>query len=95
MSAGGSIAAMIASMKNNNRRKNKHVPFSKDNPKYKKGKAIQSKEFTQLEKDLLMKELKENRKLENKQRAYKLIISLGLTIVVISGFIFAVKLIFF
>ena len=95
MSAGGSIAAMVASMKNNSRRKNKHVPFSKDNPKYKKGKAIQSKEFTQLEKDLLMKELKENRESENKQRVYKLIISFGLTIFVISGIIFAIKFTFF
>ena len=95
MSAGGSIAAMIASMKNNSRRKNKHIPFSKNSSKHKKGKAIQSKEFSQLEKDLLLKELKENRELENKQRVYKMIISFGLTIVVVSSIVFAIKFIFF
>ena len=94
MSAGGSIAAMISSMKNNSRRKNKHIPFSKNSNKYKRGKAIHSKEFTQLEKELLMQELKENRELENKQRVYKLIISLGLTIIFIIGFVSILKFIF-
>lgn len=95
MSAGGSISAMISSIKSNTRRKDKHAPFSDTVIKYKKGKPLQSKKFTQLEKDILTEELKENRTMENKQRVYKLIISLGLTIIFMLGFISILKFTFF
>jgi len=95
MSAGGSIAAMISSMKSNNRRKNKHKPFSKYKNEYSKGKAISSKEMTPQEKEEFLLTLKKNRELESKQKVYKLIITLGATILVITGFVFTIKLIFF
>ncbi|PCI95028.1 MAG: hypothetical protein COB15_12490 [Flavobacteriales bacterium] len=88
-------ANMIASLKLNNRRKSVHNPFSKDKKEYSKGTPIQSKEYTQFEKDLLLKELKENRELEKKQHIYKIIISLGLTIIVISTIVSIIKLTFF
>ena len=61
MSFGGSVAAMISSLKTNNRRKPRSSIYDKDNAQSKRGKPIQSKEYTQFEKDLLLKELKENR----------------------------------
>ena len=95
MSAGGSIAAMISSMKNNSRRKNKHIPFSQNLNNYKKGKPISSKEMTPKEKDLLLKKLKENKEKESKTHIYKLIITLFLTVAVISGIVFILKFTFF
>ena len=95
MSAGGSIAAMISSMKSNNRRKNKHKPFSKYDKTYKKTSPIKSKEYSQLEKDLLSKKLKENKIHEKEQHLYKLLISIGLTVIVIAGIVFLVKFVFF
>jgi hypothetical protein len=58
MSAGGSISAMIASMKNNSRRKNKHIPFDSDQITYKKGSPINSKEFSDKEKTILAEKIK-------------------------------------
>ncbi|MGB0888225.1 MAG: hypothetical protein ACPGSL_08895 [Vicingaceae bacterium] len=95
MGGEGSIAAMIASMKNNNRRKNKNKPFSKYKKEYTKGKPISVKEMTPQEKENLLETLKQNREIEKKQRIQKLIISLGTTIIVIVGIIFLVKLVFF
>ncbi len=88
-------ANMIASLKLNNRRKAVHTPFSKDEKKYSKGDSVKSKDFTQFEKDLLRIELKEKRAVENKQKIYKLIITIGLTIIVISGIVFILKFTFF
>lgn len=95
MSAGGSIAAMVASMKNNSRRKNKNKPFSNYKKEYKKGQPISSKEMSDQEKNLLLKQLKKNREVQSKQQVYKLILSLLLTIIVISSLVFLIKLIFF
>jgi hypothetical protein len=88
-------ANMIASLKLNNSRKTNHTPFSKGKKEYTKGNSIQSKEFTLFEKNLLKKDLKEKRDIESKQRVYKLIISFGLTIIVISGIVFILKFTFF
>ncbi len=95
MGGEGFTSAMISSIKNNSRRKKKHFPFSENGEKYKKGKAVLSKEFTQLEKDLLAKEIKENLELENKQRVYKLIITFTLTVIFIIGFVTILRFIFF
>jgi hypothetical protein len=88
------IADMVASLKFNDRRKSR-VAFDKDKKDYKKGDPIISKEFTPEEKEQFLKELQVKLELENKQRVYKLIISLGLTVVVITGIVFAIKLTFF
>jgi len=88
-------ANMIASLKLNNRRKSNHSPFSKDKKKYTTGEAIKSKKFTQLEKDILSKKLKEKKEIEREQNKYKLVISFGVTVLVISGIVFTIKLIFF
>ena len=54
MGGEGHIAAMIASMKNNSRRKNKHTPFSRDNTIYKKGEPIETKKLTPIESEILL-----------------------------------------
>lgn len=95
MGGEGSISAMIASIKNNSR-KGKSKVFDKDRyADVKKGDPIISKEFTPEEKEQFLKELQVKLELENKQHVYKLIISLGLTVVVITGIVFAIKLTFF
>ncbi len=86
---------MINSLKFNNRRKSVHTPFSKDKKSYEKGQPVVSKDLSQFEKDLLLKKLKENRVMENKHRVYKMIISFGLTIIVIGGIVFIIKFTFF
>ncbi len=95
MGGEGSIAAMIASMKNNNRRKNKSKPFSKYKKEYKKGKPISTKEMTSEEKIKFNQFLKTNREIEKKQRLYKLLISLGGTVIVMASIAYLVKLVFF
>jgi hypothetical protein len=95
MGGEGSISAMIASMKNNNRRKNKNKPFSNYVKEYSKGKPISAKEMTPKEKEIFLQKLKENRDLEKQQHIYKLFISLVITIVAIGGFVFMIKFIFF
>jgi hypothetical protein len=94
MGGEGSIAAMIASLKNNNRRKNKIKPFSNYKKEYKKGKPISSKELTPQEKEKLLIQLKENRQKEKKLRVYKMGISLGLTVFVIGIIVFLIKIVF-
>ncbi len=88
-------ANMIASLKLNNRRKTIHTPFSKGKKRVHKKKTILSKNFTQFEKDLLEKNLKEKRELEEKQKIYKVVISIVLTIISIAGIVFAIELTFF
>lgn len=94
MSAGGSISAMIASMKNNSRRKNKHTPFDSNQKKYKKSTPINSKEFTNKERIILAEKIKTDLIKENKQRTLKLIITFITTIGVIFLIIYLIKLIF-
>ena len=95
MSAGGSIAAMIASMKNNSRRKNKHTPFTANNKRYKKGKSLSSKEMTDIEREIFQNKLKTNRETEKKQQIYKLVITLFTTIFFMVGIVFLIKKTFF
>ncbi|MDG1476542.1 MAG: hypothetical protein P8Q14_05310 [Vicingaceae bacterium] len=95
MGGEGSIAAMIASIKNNNRRKNKKKPFSKYKKEYTRSKPISNKKMTPQEKEDLLEKLKQNREIENKQQIQKLFISLGITLIVIVVIIFLLKLIFF
>ncbi|PJB15103.1 MAG: hypothetical protein CO118_05135 [Flavobacteriales bacterium CG_4_9_14_3_um_filter_32_8] len=92
MGGEGHIAAMIASMKNNSRRKNKHTPFSRDNTIYKKGEPIEIKKLTPIESEILLLKLKEIRLKEDKQRIYKLIITLVLTIIVIGSIILIINI---
>ena len=95
MSAGGSIAAMITSMKTNSRRKDKHTPFSANTNKYKKGKSLSSKEMTDTERVIFQNKLKTNRETEKKQQIYKLIITLFTTIFFMAGIVFLIKKTFF
>jgi uncharacterized protein YqhQ len=95
MSSGGHISAMQTSIKNNDRRKNKIKPFKNFVPKYLKGKALFSKKLSFTEKKELLIKLKNDRELENKQKIYKLIISFGLTIIIIVGIVFIIKFTFF
>ncbi len=95
MGGEGHIAAMIASIKNNNRRKNKHTSFSTDNPNYKKGSPIKSRELTEEEKKVILEKIGIEKKREDKLRVYRLIISLGLTIVFIGCLIMIIKTVFF
>jgi len=95
MSAGGHMAAMRVAIKNNDRRKNKNKPFKNYIAKYTKGRPISFKKLTTQEKRDLILKLRRSKKAENKQGIYKLIISFGLTILVITGIVFTIKLIFF
>ena len=95
MSAGGHMAAMQATIKNNNRKKGKNKPFKNYVAKYTKGRPIFSKKLSFQEKRELLLKLKTNRELESKQNRYKLVISFGVTILVISGIVFTIKLAFF
>ena len=95
MGGEGSIASMIASIKNN-RRKRKSQVFDKDRySNTKKGTPIISKKFTKIEKDKFLKELHYKQEKENKLRIYKLILTFIITILVISGITFSIKLIYF
>ena len=91
----GFAEQMNNSLKRNNRRKAVHIPFSKNKKTYEKSEAIPSKKFSQLEKDILSKKLNANKNLEIEQNRYKVIISFGITILIISGIVFLIKLIFF
>jgi hypothetical protein len=86
---------MNSSLKRNNRRKAVHTPFSKNKKSYEKSEPIKSKKFNQFEKDLLEKKLNTKRDIENEQNRYKLVISFGVTVLVISGIVFTIKIIFF
>ena len=91
----GFAEQMNNSLKRNNRRKSVHTPFSRNKKSYEKSEPIASKNFTQLEKDLLSKKLKDRKDNEREQNKYKLVVSIGLTVLVISGIVFTIKLIFF
>ena len=91
----GAAASAITSLKNNNRRKNSHIPFDENKTSHKHGKPINSKELTPEEKIKLLAQLKENRKREEKLKAYKMIISLGVTVVVIGIIVFTLKAVYF
>ncbi|NQX97146.1 MAG: hypothetical protein HRT73_04585 [Flavobacteriales bacterium] len=91
----GFAEQMISSIRANNRRKIIHTPFKRNKKNYEKSDSIRSKEYTQFEKDLLSKKLKQNKTLEKEQHLYKLLISFGLTIIVIAGIVFAIKFTFF
>lgn len=95
MGGEGSITAMIASIKNNNRRKNKNKPFSKYKKEYSKGKPISTKEISTEEKKQFLKFLKTNREIEKKQQIQKLALSLGVTIIVIITIVFLLRIAFF
>ena len=95
MSSEGHISAMQTSIKNNDRRKNKVKPFKYFVPKYIKKKALFSKNLSFSEKRELLLKLKSDQELESKQRIYKLIISFGLTMIVIGVIVFLIKFIFF
>ena len=90
----GFAEQMISSLKNNNRRKRIHIPF-KNIEGTEKTSPLKSKRFTQIEKDILAKELKETRLLENEKRAYKVIITFALTAIVIISIVSVLKFIFF
>lgn len=91
----GFAEQMNNSLKRNNRRKPVHIPFSKNQKSYEKSESINSKNFTQLEKDILSKKLKENKEIEQEQYRYKLVISFGITVLVIAAIVSAIKLVFF
>jgi hypothetical protein len=95
MSAGGHMTAMQSTIKHNDRRKSKNKPFKKYIAKYTKSKPLFSKKLSIQEKRKLLIRLENNRNIDNKQLVYKLIISLILTIIVISGILFIIKLTFF
>ena len=92
MGGEGHISAMIASLKSNSRRKNKHSPFSRDNTIYKKGEPIVTKKLTPIESEILLLKLKEIRVKEDKQRIYKLIITLVLTIIIFGAIILIINI---
>ena len=93
MSAGGSIAAMVASIKNN-RRKRKRAPFS-DERLIKASEPINTKELSEKAKKKLLKQLKEERAIDEKKRQYKIVLSLLLTIISIAILIPLIRMVFF
>ena len=95
MSAGGHISAMMATIKNNSQRKNKLSFIPRFEKKYTKGDAIQSKDLSPADKVKLLAQLKINRKREEKLRNYKLIISLGVTVVILGIIVFTLKAVYF
>jgi len=95
MSAGGHIAAMMASIKNNSQRKNKLSFIPRFEKKYVKGNAIQSKDLTPEEKVKLLAQLRANRKREEKLRTIKIFISIGVTAIVIALIIVGLKMVFY
>jgi hypothetical protein len=95
MSFGGSVAAMISSLKANDRRRIKRSIYDKNKNQLRKGNPINTKKLTTQGKEKLLLKLKENREVENKKIVYKLITSLCITIIVIGGIVFAIKITFF
>jgi len=93
MSSGGAIAAMIASIKNN-RRKRKRKPFSGERP-IKSGKPIHSKELSSKAKKELLKKLKKDRIDYERKRQYKIVLSLLLTIISIVILVSLIRIVFF
>lgn len=94
MSAGGHISAMMATIKNNSQRKNKPSFIPRFEKKYTKGDAIHSKDLSPEDKVKLLAQLKVNRKREEKLRTYKLMISLGVTVIVIGIIVFTLKAVY-
>lgn len=94
MGGEGHIAAMIASLKANSRRK-KRAHFDRENlDTAKRGKPIESLELTPETREALLEQIRKDKALENKHRTYKLILSLFISIVVISASILVIKLTF-
>ena len=90
----GFAEQMISSIRNNSRRKRVHIPFEKTDS-LQKSAPIKSKNFTQFEKDILAKKLQENKETERNQQLFKIIVTIGVTLIVIGIIIFTIKLTFF
>lgn len=94
MGGEGHIAAMIASLKANNRRK-KRGHFDRENlDTTKRGKPIESKELTPEARQALLEQIRIDKEIENKKRTYKLILSLVISIVIIGASILLIKITF-
>lgn len=85
---------MVSSLRNNNRRKQKHTPFEQT-PNVKKGTPIKSKKFGVVGKHSVEQILKKKQEKEKEQRVYKILLTLITTILLISGVTFSIRLIFF
>jgi hypothetical protein len=78
------------------KRNNENIkPFSKHVQKYSKGKPLFSKKLSYSERKEILLKLKENRPQERENRTYKMIISLGLTIISLSMITYFIRSIFF
>ena len=87
------MSAMQTAIKNNTRKNRNNKPFKGFVPKYLKGKPLFSKRLSIQEKRELLIKLEENQKTNS--IFYKLIISLGLTTIIIGGIVFIIKFTFF
>lgn len=85
---------MVSSLRNNDRRKQKHSPFEKKDS-IKKGSPIKSKKFGPVGKHSVGEILKKKQEKEDEQKIYKLILTLIITIIVIFGITLSIKLIYF
>lgn len=95
MSFGGSVSAMISSLKANSRRSKRSSIYDNNNPHAKKSQPLASRELTPLEKSALLEKIKLDHELEKKQGLQKLMISLVITVVVIIGIVYLLKFTFF
>ena len=85
---------MVSSLRNNDRRKQKHIPFEKKDT-VKKGNPINSKKYGPVGKHNVEQLLKKKEDNEKEQRIYKIILTLIITILVIFGITYSIKLIYF
>lgn len=85
---------MVSSLRNNNRRKQKHIPFEKKDS-IKKGTPIKSKKFGPVGKHNVEQILQKKQEKENEQRVYKLILTLIITILIIFGITLSIRFIYF
>ena len=91
----GHIAAMIKSLKANDRRKTR-TRFDRNNiVENKRGNALQSKEMSDEERARLYKQIRENKALESKLFKKKIAVSVIVTMVFIGVIIFLSKALFF